>query len=220
MMQARHLDPVDTTYLNRVLFNGRGQFHCLPAEDLKRYDPQHLQAWCHTRARYNLPTQELVEFVKTVIGSRSAIEIGSGMGDFGRALGIPMTDSYEQTTPESQLYYSMLGQPTIHPPPGVERLNAVEAIKRHRPQVVVAAWVTQLYQDGDTPKKIGSSVHGVDEGWVLDNVETYIFVGNARVHRDKRILSRPHREMRPSFVVSRAFDQAENVIWIWNRSVP
>jgi hypothetical protein len=95
----------------------------------------------------------------------------------------------------------------------------MEAIKKYRPKVVVAAWVTQLYQDGDTPKKIGSSIHGVDEAWVLDNVETYIFVGNEHVHKDKRILSRPYREIRnPHYVVSRAFDQTQNVIWIWGKT--
>jgi hypothetical protein len=215
MMQAKVLDPVDTTYLDRMLLDAKGKYRVPLAEELQRENHKHLQAWCHTRARYNLPTQELVEFVKGLIRGRSAIEIGSGMGDFGGHLGVPMTDSYQQTTPESQLYMALCGQPPIHPPPEVEQLNARQAIEKYKPKVVVAAWVTQLYQDGDTPKKIGSSIHGVDEGWLLDNVETYIFVGNERVHKDKRILSRPHREMRPSFVVSRAFDQTQNVIWIW-----
>lgn len=218
MMQAKQLETVDVTYLDRVLLNGKGEYHVLPAADLKQYDHKHLQVWCHNKARYNLPTQELVEFVRSVIGGRSAIEIGAGMGDFGRALGIPMTDSHQQTTPEMQLYYAALGQPTIQPPPEVEKLDAIEAITKYKPQVVVAAWVTQLYQDGDTPARIGSSVYGVDEAWLLDHCETYIFVGNERVHKDKRILSREHRRFHFPYLVSRAFDQSQNVIWVWGKT--
>jgi hypothetical protein len=217
-MQAKILDPVDTTYLDRVFLDSRGEYRVPPCAELLRENHDHIQAWCHHNARYNLPTQELVEFVKGIIGSRSAIEIGSGMGDFGRALGIPMTDSYQQTMPEVRLYYAMIGQPIISPPPKVERLNAMEAIKKYKPQVVVASWVTQLYQNGDTPKNIGSNIHGIDEMWLLDNVETYIHVGNERVHKDKRILAREHRELHLPFVVSRAFDQDKNVVWIWDTS--
>ena len=46
----------------------------------------------------------------------------------------------------------------------------------------------------------------------------YLFIGNKRVHRDKRILRREHRELVLPCLVSRAFDQENNVIWIWEKA--
>jgi hypothetical protein len=217
MNQPYAIPIVDTEYIDRFLLNCKRQYNVPGARSLKAFEHSHLQVWCHRRARYNLPTTELVEAVKGLIDSRSAIEIGAGMGDFGRALGIPMTDSHQQTLPEMQLYYAVAGQPAIHPPSDVEKLDAVGAVTKYKPRVVVASWVTQLYQDGDAPRKIGSSIYGVDEHWVLDHCETYIFVGNTGVHKDKRILTRPHQETRPYYLVSRGRDQAANVLWVWNR---
>ena len=217
MMRAMEIPQVDTAYLDRTLLDREGRFHVMPAADLRAFELDHLRAWCFLNARYNLPTLELVEAVKSIIGSRSAIEIGAGMGDFGRALGIPMTDAYQQTTPEMQLYYKAFGQPPIHPPADVEKLDAIEAITKYKPQVVVAAWVTQLFQEGDSEAKIGSSIYGVDEGWVLDHCETYIFVGNEGTHKDKRILKKPHHTAYPYYVVSRSADPSKNVMWVWGK---
>lgn len=139
------------------------------------------------------------------------------MGDLGSLLGIPMTDSYSQTTPEMRMYYASLGQPIISPPPSVEKLDALEAVKKYKPEVVVAAWVTQLFQDGDTEEKIGSSVYGVDELRILDCCQTYIFIGNAQVHKDKRILKKPHETHKAYYLLSRSLHAQENVIWVWSK---
>ena len=137
------------------------------------------------------------------------------MGDLGACLGIPMTDSYCQTTPEMRLYYASLGQPIISPPSTVEKLDAVTAVEKYKPPVVVASWVTQLFRDGDSEAQIGSSVVGADEEWIVDHCETYIFVGNEEVHKHKRILKRDHREFKSWAWMSRAFDPSKNVIWVW-----
>ena len=216
-ISAKPLPQVDTAYLDRMLLNREGKFHLMPAADVKRLDHEHLQVWCHRRTRYNIPTVELVEFVKRGIDGRTALEIGAGMGDFGRHLGIPMTDSHMQTLPEMQALMAQMGQPPLCPPEEVEKLDGVEAVTKYKPQVVVAAWVTQLYQEGDDVKQVGSCIGGVDEEWLLDHCETLIFVGNEHTHRDKRILRHPHATLKPWYLVSRAFDQSKNVIWIWGK---
>ncbi len=216
-MRAQQIPDVDTTYLDRFFLDREGKYHLPAAADAKRFDHTHVQTWCHRRTRYNLPTIELVELVKERIAGRSAIEVGAGMGDFGRHLGIPMTDSYMQTTPEIQALMRSMGQPALSPPPEVEQLDALQAIQKHKPQVVVAAWVTQLFQQGDQEAKIGSSIRGVDEGWLLDHCDTYIFVGNEEVHGDKRIMRHPHITLKPWHLLSRGFDQTKNAVWIWGK---
>ncbi len=82
-------------------------------------------------------------------------------------------------------------------------------MRKYKPDVVVGCWVTQLYQPGDEgpPKKIGSSVYGIDEFDLLDHCQTYLFAGNRLVHGDKRILKREHEEHELP---------AQNVVYVWN----
>ena len=140
------------------------------------------------------------------------------MGDLGRALDIPMTDSAAQDTSDMRLRYAIMGQKPIVPPPDVQRIGANAAVAAHRPKVVVASWVTQRFQEGDTERGIGSFYEGVDELTLLDHVETYIHIGNRKVHGDKRILARVHQTCWLPFLVSRATQPELNVVWIWDRN--
>ena len=204
----------DVRYLDDVLLEGR-RMRLLPAAAYREYPHDHLLAWLQARGRYGVPTVELVEFLRGLIGDRKAIEIGSGMGDLGWHLGIPMTDSHVQMRPEYMALYSTMDCQPIVPPAYVERADAFAAIKRYKPDVVVALWVTQLYRPGDEkPPKVGSCVDGVDEMKLIKRT-AYIFVGNKKVHGDKRILQKPHREYQPEGLVSRGHDQSLNVVWTW-----
>lgn len=217
-MNLRTLPNVDITYLDEVLLDAAGRMNLLSLADLKRFPHEHLLVWAQKRGRYNLPTRELVAFLRELIGERSAIEIGAGMGDLGLRLGIPMTDSHVQTNPDMVLLYTTLGCLPIQPPPDVEKLDAAAAVRQHRPNAVVASWVTQLFQEGDqNPPKVGSSVHGVDEFDLFEHCRMYIHVGNRDVHHQKRLLRIPHREVEAPFAVSRGFDQSKNVIYIWEK---
>lgn len=191
----------------------------IAAKELERVSHVRLRVWCHQRSRYLVPTAELVDWLEALIGGRPALEIGAGMGDLGRLLGIRMTDSAVQVTdPEMILYYALSSQPPTNPPPDVERLEAVAAVEKYRPRVVIASWVTQLYQPGDErPPVVGSSIHGVDERKILSMVETYVHIGNLAVHHQKRIFDQSHQTFRPSFLFSRGTDSAANVIHVWNR---
>jgi hypothetical protein len=217
MLSYREVPRVDISHLDRFFFDSEGKFQARSAKDVRLFDNDELRTWCHLRSRYNIPTSEQVDTLKNTIGNRSALEIGAGMGDLGALLGIRMTDSYNQTLPEVKAYYDLLGQPTISPPSSVEKIDAVEAIKKYKPQVVIAAWVTQLFQEGDTEARIGSSVYGVDEGWLLDHCEAYVFVGNHNVHKYKRINTRRHATYDSWNLVSRALDPKKNFIAVWGK---
>ncbi len=209
------LPNIDTRNLDQAFLDRNGQVQLHEAAYWHRFPIEHVQTWANRRARYGLPTKELIAFLKQVIGGRKAIEIGAGHGDLGRHLKIPMTDSYVQMLPEMQLLYRAQGQVPIEPPREVKRLEAMEAVLKYRPKVVVASWVTQLWQPGDTENVVGSFAYGADELKLLRYVETYVFIGNRNPHKDKRILKIPHKEYQFPWLVSRAYDPAQNLIWIW-----
>lgn len=219
MMRATVLDnSVDTTPLDEELLDVNGRMRLLPAEHFKKWPHATLQLWCMRRARYGVPTTELVEFLREHIGS-DALEIGAGNGDLGRHLGIRMTDSAFQTLPDTRLFYELTGQPIIDPPADVERIEGLAAVKKYKPKVVVASWTTQLFKEGDqhAANRIGSSIGGVDELELLRLVDCYFHIGNAGVHRQKRALALKHREVKAPWLVSRSPVPEDNVIYIWER---
>jgi hypothetical protein len=220
-MKVLHPTPkleAEVTTIGATLLDELGRVRALPVAQLRGFDQEALLVWCYRNARYGLPTTELVAWIKARIGDRSAIEIGAGMGDLGAAIGIPTTDSAAQDTPELRYYYSTLGQRAIVPPTHVERISGNAAIATYRPKVVVASWVTQRFLPGDTERGIGAFYEGVDEITLLEHVDTYIFLGNKKVHGDKRILARPHEEHALPFLASRATAPELDVVWVWERS--
>lgn len=220
-MEAVFLEePIAVEPIDALLLDADGFVEPLPAKELACIPPLHLTQWCQTRGRYNVPSVELVAWLMEQIAGRRAIEIGAGMGDLGRQLGIPMTDSYVQVRdPQIRQQIENLGMPILSPPEGVvECLNARKAVLKYKPKVVIAAWVTQRYLQGDEgPPKVNSFVYGVNEIELLSSVDTYIHIGNLSVHGDKRILRRPHREYFLPFLFSRGFHPDENVVHVWNR---
>jgi len=214
-VKIENLRPQDVGYLDKVLLDEKGLVRVLPAEDLRRLDPEHLRLWLHWNAVYQLPTVELVEWLRERIGVRGAIEIGSGNGAIGRALGIPRTDNRCQEWPDVRAYYALTGQPTIRYPDDVEKIPALDAIAKYKPKVVVACWVTHLYREDE--HKRGGNMYGVDEDKVIETVETYIHVGSTTSHSKKRILKRPHEEVRPlqpTWLFGRGAPE-DRVIWVW-----
>lgn len=191
--------------------NGRIKLH--PASFYQQFSKEEILAWCNLRARYSIPTQELVTWLKEQIGDRRALEIGAGMGDLGYHLGIKTTDSYLQVNnAEVRAYYAKLGQPPTQPPKFVERREALAAVRKYRPQVVIGCYITQKWQLGD----LQGSDYGVEEDKMLRLISTYIHVGNLQSHGDKRLLQLPHQVYQPPWLVSRSPNPASNLIYIWS----
>lgn len=217
-MKAHILPNKDVSYLDKMLLNDKGLLRVLPASVLRAVEPPDLSIWGNKKGVYCFPTVELIDWLRDRIGGRTAVEICSGNGSIGRALGITRTDSYIQTTPEMRQYYRMYNQQPIDPPEDVLRYEALQAVRHFRPQVVVASFATQLYQPGDEgPPKIGSSVYGVDELAMYPLIEAYYMVGNLEPHGDKRLFKYPHERLHFDWIVTRSMTPEINRIFVWEK---
>ncbi len=178
-------------------------------------DPNALRMWCHLTGRYGLVTEELVDWIRSFIAGRPAIEIGSGCGDLAWHLNIMPTDSRIMEQADVKLYYEFYGQPLTAYPEWVAKLEALDAVAIYKPQVVIASWVTQLITEAD---ELGTgSMYGVDESELLRTGVTYIFIGNEKVHCKKRIMAQPHKSYALPFLRSKAEQPELNRVWIWNQ---
>lgn len=204
-------------YLDPILIDETGLLKVVDSATLKNIHPEHLLVWGNRRGVYTYPTTELIAWIKEKIAGRRAIEICSGNGVIGRALGITRTDSYIQTTDAMKLLYEAAGQKTIDPPKDVYKFEANDAVDFFKPKVVVGCYATQKYLSGDEgPPMIGSSVCGVDELTMLPKIETYINVGNDISHADKRIRKFKFETFRFDWLFTRSGDQSKNHICVWN----
>lgn len=219
MQEVRVLGAIDLDPIDRRLLDENRRLRLLSGDDVARIPAIDLCQWCNRRGRYNVPTIELVTFLRRLIDGREkeTLEICAGSGDLGRFLGVRMTDSYFQV--DSPVALELFKRAELSPVPAfadVERLEALEAIKKYNPRVVIGSWVTQSYLPGDENEpKIGSSVYGVDELAIWDQVDVYVHIGNHRVHHDKRILRRPHVTHTKPRLFTRGFYQRDNMIQVW-----
>jgi hypothetical protein len=205
-----HSDRLDIS--NQLLINGK--LNLLSCLDYDKFNAEDLRLFCHFYGRYLLPTLELVEYVKDLIGNKVAIEIGAGCGDFGYHLGIKMTDSYVQTRPDVINYMLAINQPVTKYGNDVEQIDALDAIEKYKPNIVIGAWVTN-WIDPNLPPTSGS-IYGIKENEILKLVDTYIMIGSVAVHKDKPILKLSHETIDAPFVRSRRTD---NKIWIWRGKI-
>ena len=202
--RMRHLDVSGVSDIShRVLFPN-GKLKVLKAEKWLSFTRKERRLFCHNHARYGLPTREIIEHIYHLIDGRSAIEIGSGHGDLGYHLKIPMTDSKLQDEAWVAASYLLMGQPTIKYPKDVEKLAAISAVMKYKPKVVVGSWITTL--GNPNKEKYGCNPDGIDEELIfnLPFVETFILVGNIDVHGDKPILKRAHEAFASPLLLSRA----------------
>lgn len=202
------------TDISKKVLREDGKVKLLPAEIWKKCKWDDFRAFCHNKARYGIPTYELISYLTNIIDGRSTIEIGAGAGDLGCILNIPMTDSKQQDRPDIKAAYKAMRQPTIRYPKDVEKIEALEAVKKYKPQVVIGSWLT-TYAPHEMP--YGSNPFGIKEDLILDQVETFILIGNLDTHGDKPIMAQPHEEIYEDWIVSRGKNQENNRIWIWNK---
>jgi hypothetical protein len=166
---------------------------------------------------YLLPTAELCSWLIEHIGDRSAIEIGAGNGRMAAHIGIPATDSHQQDDQEISQYYRDLGQAKVRYGPNVERLEAKEAVRRHRPQVVVGAWVTHRYNLRRHSR--GGNENGPNLEWIFERIEEYVLIGNEAVHAKHPLWEKPHEIHYFPWLYSRAMNGSRDFIAIW-RTTP
>jgi len=214
-MDAFILDPTQISDLSRRLLDDRGRLRVVPARELETTTPEERLLFGVRHGLYGFPTLELVDFLRTRIAGRSAIEIGAGHGVLAQALDIPATDNRQQEDEDIQAYYRTLGQHTVPYGDHVEKLDAVAAIAKYRPQVIIACWVTHRFE-AHRPEA-GGSATGVDEAAVVAACEDYIVIGNERVHASKPIWALPHEKLTPPWLYSRAVSGSADFVAIWRQ---
>jgi hypothetical protein len=212
-MKGYILPNENVDYLDDLLLDN-GFLQVRPAAVLSAIPQVHLSIWGNKRGVYCLPTVELIDWLRDRIAGRTAIEICSGNGAIGRALGIPRTDSYNQTTPQMLAYYRLYNQTPIFPPDDVQKFEANEAVDHFKPEVVIGSYVTQKYIPSDEGV-VGSSLFGVDEIALVPKVKTYITIGNESSHGDKRICQRAHKVFRFPWLFTRTMEPEGNGIYVW-----
>jgi hypothetical protein len=214
-MLATRIDPSKVRDISPLLLDSAGRLKVVPAAVLAGTTRDERTLFGVRHAFYGFLTQELVDFLSQTIAGRSAIEIGAGHGGLAAALGIPATDNHQQDTPEISAYYRALKQPTVRYGGNVEKLDAAKAVAKYKPAVVVASWVTHRYDP--SRQEAGGNQDGVTEEAIIDACDTYVLIGNERVHATKSTWTRPHEILRPSWLYSRAGNGSPDFIAIWKR---
>lgn len=218
-LHGEMMTDADTTYLDRLLLDPEGRIRLLPFAEYGKIDRDHVRLWMHKTARYTLPTVEMIAWLRAQIGARTAIEVGCGNGDIYWHLGIRGTDSGIQAAPGAvRAFMLTTHQPTTTPRPDVELIEAEDAVKKYRPQVVIASYLTRRFvtrgQNPDKEGKAQASIVGAREEQIVHRCNTYIHIGNRNTHGEKRILKWPHEEIAPGWLVTRG-DPAKDVIYVW-----
>ena len=197
--------------LNNILRGSDGLQKLIDAKTLKSIPKEHLMLWAWKHTLYTIVTIELISWLKEKIGDKKAIEIGSGSGIIGRELNIPRTDSYMNEFPKVKKSYELQRQPIISYPKEVEKLEALEAIRKYNPDIVIGSWISHL----GTPYDPKSSPYGVDEEELLKSGCSYIMIGNENTHNKKKILTQKHEKLSPDWLFSRSFSSDANCIYFW-----
>jgi hypothetical protein len=195
-----------------------GMLRVMPADYYRATTVAERAMFGQRHGYYGLPTEELVAWLRDRIGGRSAIEIGAGAGHLAAALGIPATDSKMQDDSRVAGWYAAHGQPTVRYGAHVEKMDAKEAVRKYRPQVVLASWVTHRYRPAR--HAAGGNMFGVNEEDLIGRCEEYIFVGNTYVHAGKSIWSLPHELLLPDWLYSRAHNGSPEFIACWRGGKP
>lgn len=206
------LNPKQLKRLEDILLNENGTIRQVSFAELKKFTQNDISVFCWKHAVYQLPTTELIEWLKKEIGDTKAIEIGAGNGCFGRILNIPSTDLMLQKRFDIKRKYMLSGQPLINYGNNVIEMEADKAIEHFKPETVIATWVTQKFSDDwrDTPT---GNIDGVNEIGFPKKIKRYIHVGNELTHAQKAILNLPHKEYKFAWLISRSMHRGNNIIY-------
>ena len=199
---------------NRLFLDERRIIKLFPAELYRGIDNASLRVWCICRAIYQIPTVELIEWLQSNFNLNKAIEIGAGNNYLYHHLGIKGTDNYSEQIPAVKLTREILKEPSTDPPPEVEKIEAIAAIKKYQPETVITSWMTM--KGNDTEEIDGGHRYAPDEDKILDTGVTYIFIGNQDIHRDRSVVNKPHKTYYFDWLVSRGYYPDKNCIYVWN----
>lgn len=211
-MNIEVLDKVDIGPLRKEVVQGRF-IKVLPASYWMSLNWNAVRQLMHETGTYVLPTQELINYLAREIEGMRTIEIGAGNGVVGRTLGIPITDSCLQRDNKAvNQYYRACGQPTIDYPKDIIKAEAMEAVRRFKPEAVIGCYITHKWRN-DTQS---GNDWGIDFERLLPRVKKLILVGNLVTHKDNPLMQLPHLEESFHGLITRAgIDEPTNKVFIW-----
>lgn len=202
----------DITELVDLLIDKKtGNVKSVSSLELEKFSQQQISMFCLMNAVYQLPTSELIAFLRSNIQNDNAIEIASGNGSIGRCLNIRRTDNRLQDRADVKLLYLLSQQPTITYPSDVETLDGMDAVEKYKPEVVIASWCSG--------PDIGN-MYGVDESKIFSKpyVKKYIHIDNENTHSKKKILNNfEHTKVKADWLLSRSLDREKNTIYVFEK---
>jgi hypothetical protein len=104
-----------------------------------------------------------------------------------------------------------MGQIPTCPPDFVEKIDAIEAIKKYQPEVVIGAWITE----NNPNKSSEGNIYGPSDFKILQAVGEYIHIGCHKQHGKRESLARPHETFEFPWILSRTSDPVDDVIHCW-----
>ena len=217
------LRPCDTSEAKQLLMKD-GKIIPAPAADIRALGDETIRFFCLTQGVYSVPTTEVIEFVDSLIPNKDkAIEIGAGNGVYGRSRGIKSTDNFMQHPKNRAKFrnclaaYEKTGQPLVQYGEDVIELDAKDAVRQHKAETVVAAWVTHKYNP--TKPHLDGNMFGVDFDWILKraHVKRLILIGNHNTHQNNPIMKREHQEYRlDGNIISRSIRPELDCVFVWD----
>lgn len=207
--QCLRIQPIYSEKLHNEVFDGDNLI-IRPYSYYKQFRPNEILELMIAKKMYVLPTDELCDFLDELVGDKSAIEIGAGMGYLGRELDIKMTDSYSKNNPEviKQSYYD----DTMNYPSDVECIEGISAIKKYRPHTVLSSF---LVSEKLIDKK--GTTFGVNTKEILKLCKRYIHIGNLDLHCNDPILEKLHSEIESPALITRLQDPEKDRLFIWEK---
>lgn len=203
---------IDVSRLEELTGAASGMIRPIPAREVEKCGFEQARMFMHKYGLYTLPTVELIEYLAGIIAGKRAIEIGAGMGVIGRALGIPATDNKMQAWPEVKAYYDRMRQPTIRYPADIIELDAHDAVKRYRPQIVIGSYITHKWWPGME----SGNQYGVDNLKIARKVEAYYMIGSLTTHLKDPAMKHLDGIERHDFLYTRG-GKENSVIFRWKR---
>lgn len=184
----------------------------IPSAEAEKFGWEKLRLFLHKYGLYTMPTTELIEYLAEVIRGKTAIEIGAGIGVIGRSLGIPITDSKMQNWPEVKAHYDLFRQPTIQYPDDVEELDAMDAVRKYKPDIVIGSYITHKWRPG---MQVGNQ-YGVETVELIKRVPEYYMIGNMETHRHDPAMQYLDGIERYDFLYTRGAKET-SVIFRWRQ---
>lgn len=184
----------------------------LPAAVVAKFSWEKLRLFMHKYGLYTMPTVELIDYLSGLIRGKRAIEIGAGMGVIGRSLGIPITDNKMQNWPQIKAHYDLFRQPTIQYPDDVEELDAMDAVKKYKPDIVLGSYITHKWRPG---MQVGNQ-YGVDTLELIRRAPEYYMIGNLETHRHDPAMQYLDGTERHDFLYTRGSKET-SVIFRWRQ---